>query len=118
VKSTLSALTLAACTALGGCYYAPYPYYGYYPVPVVPAAQANIETGLASQPYVPPPDAGYALVPAPYPAYPVYPPYPVYAPYPAYPVYPGYYAGPVFSLGFGYWHGAGGGHGRWHGGRH
>jgi hypothetical protein len=123
VKTSSSALMLAACAALGGCYYAPYPYYGYYATPLVPADQANIETvppsSASSQPYgtapsdtgpYGPPDTGYALVPPPYP---VYAPYPVY---PAYPYYPGYYAGPVFSFGFGFGHG--GGHGWGHGGGH
>jgi hypothetical protein len=120
--------TLAIAVGLGGCYYAPYPYYGY-STPVVPAMGANVEAPLTTAPATAANGAAPAATPdgaaqqrAQVPATePAYAAYPAYAPaYPAYyPAYPAYYPAPMItpsiSLGFGYWGGHGGWGGRgWH----
>ncbi|WP_341314972.1 hypothetical protein WN982_06770 [Paraburkholderia sp. IMGN_8] len=116
------ALTGAVCVlTLSGCYY-PYGYYpyGYYPYyATVPAAAAQREVPVGTNGTTAEADAQYwppaYVVAQPPPVY-VAPVYPAYYPppvYPAYYGYPGWY-GPSLSIGFGWWGGHGGGHGRHH----
>jgi hypothetical protein len=125
------AATLAMAVGLGGCYYAPYPEYGY-STPVIPETGMNVEAPLTTAPATaangaalaaPPNGAAQqrAQAPATAPAYAANPNYAsaYYPAYPAYyPAYPAYYppvVEPSISLGFGYWGGRGGWGGGWGG---